>query len=186
MDELLSTIEWLQDIDDLTLSEIFNASFFFLQGPVDKKALHELAEKIQRTPEMLERTFEAVGFIITSLSNKTTLPEIPWVGKLESFVQDHVGEIKLRYSQNSLHNPLFSNFKDFDWRFEVQVSSRAIEEVTVPKIVLQITTEKEKRVLETNYANLKNLHNQLKLALKSFDSVTAKKAEKFLKPSKAL
>ena len=186
MDELIETIEWLQDLDDANLLNIFENSYSFLQGPVNKKSLQDLSETLQRTPEMLERTFEAVGFMITSLSSKTTLPDISWLPKLESYIQDKTGEIKLRYSQNSLHNPLSSNFRDLDWRFEVQVSSRAIEDITVPKIILQISTESEKRTIETNYANLRNLYTQLRLALKSYESVTAKKAEKFLKPSKTL
>jgi hypothetical protein len=56
----------------------------------------------------------------------------------------------------------------------------------VPKIILQISTTKEEKTLETDYSNLKNLYNQLKLALNSFDSVRGKKAENFLKANKAL
>jgi COMM domain len=186
MDELIETIDWLQEIPEAVLVQIFETSYKFLQGRLDKKDHQTLAESLQKTPEMLERTFEAVGFIITTLSSKKPLPEIPWLPKLEEYIKDKESEIKLLYSQNSLHNPFLSNFIDFDWRLEVQVSSRAIEDIITPKILLQITTDKEQRLLEADYANLKNFYNQLKLALKSFDSVRAKKAEKFLKPSKAI
>lgn len=186
MDELLETIDWLQDLDDSALHSIFAASFSFLQGPIDKKQLSSLSETLEKTPESLERTFEAIGFMITSLSTSRPLPEVPWLPSLQTFLKDQQANIKLAYSLNSLHNPLLSNFKDFDWRLEVQVNSRALEDIITPKIVLQITTEQEQRLLECDYANLKNLYTQLKGALKTFESVRAKKTEKFLKPSKNL
>ena len=145
MDELIDTLEWIQELDDPNLLIIFENSYNFLQGPIDKKSLQNTADMLQRTTEMLERTFEAVGFVMTGLSTKRTLPE-----------------------------------------FEVQISSRALADVTVPKILLELSTDKESKIIETDYANLRNLYNQLKAALKSYESVRAKKAEKFLKPMKAL
>ena len=114
MDELIDTLEWIQELDDPNLLIIFENSYNFLQGPIDKKSLQNTADMLQRTTEMLERTFEAVGFVMTGLSTKRTLPEFSWIQKLDSFLFDKLGEINLRYSQNSLHNPLLSNFKDFD------------------------------------------------------------------------
>ena len=186
MDELLETIDWLQDIDPSARLSLIESSYSFLQGPLDKKQLNYLAETFQRTPENIERNFEAIGFIITSLSASRVLPEISWIGEVEKYLKEKDVDVKLAYSLNSLHNPLLSNFKDFDWRMEVQVSSRAVEDIIVPRIILQFQTEDSERVVECDHANLKNLYNQLKGALKSFESVRAKKAEKFLKPNKNL
>jgi hypothetical protein len=114
MDELLETIAWLEELEDSSLLEILSKSFALLQGPVDRKALQELANSLERTPEMLERTMEAVGFIITSICTKRTLPEIAWIGKVEAFIKEKESELRLSYSQNSLHNPFFSNFQNLD------------------------------------------------------------------------
>lgn len=186
MDELIDTIDWLQDLDEETLKIMFDGGYSMLQGLVDRKDLQSLADSLQRTPEMLTRTLEAIGFIITSISTNKPLPDIPWLGSLEKFVSDKQSEIKLKYSQNSLHNPLLSNFKSLDWRFEVQLSSRAIEDIALPKIILSIATDTQEKTIESDYANLKNMYTQLKSALKTFESVRAKKAEKFIKPSKVL
>jgi hypothetical protein len=184
MDELLETIDWLQDLSDSNRLPLFEASYNFLQGTLDKNTLSTLSDSYEKTPESLEGTFEALGFIITSLCTAKSLPEIPWISELQTFIQEKQAEIKLAYSKNSLHNPLLSNFKEFDWRLEVQLSSRALEDIVVPKILMQFKTDSEERLLECDYANLKNLYSQLKNALKSFESVRAKKAEKFLKPNK--
>ncbi|OMJ86106.1 hypothetical protein SteCoe_12464 [Stentor coeruleus] len=186
MDELLDTVDWLQDVSEAVLTSLFEYSLGFLQGKVDKKTLGQLADSLEKTPESTERVLEALGFMITSICTGRTIPDIPWAPALQSFVKENQGEIKLSYSLNSLHNPLQSTFKDFDWRFEVQTSSRAVEDVTVPKIILQITTDNGQEVLECDYANMKNLYTQLRQALKTFESVRAKKTEKFLKPSKNL
>jgi hypothetical protein len=186
MDELLETLDWLQDIDCKSRLGLFESSYTFLQGPLDRKSLNTIAETYEKTSENIERNLEAIGFLITSLSTSRPLPEIPWIAELETFLKEKQADIKLGYSLNSLHNPLLSNFKDFDWRMEVQLSSRAVEDVIVPRIILQFQTDDQEKVVECDYANLKNLYIQLKNALKSFESVRAKKAEKFLKPNKNL
>lgn len=186
MDELLDTIDWLQDIDQSSRLALFQASYAFVQSQLDKQDLASLSEALQKTTESLEGTLEAVAFLITSLTTSKTLPDIPWIGELQAFIQEKQAELKLAYSQNSLHNPLAGTFKEFDWRLEVQLSSRAIEDIVVPKILMQFKTDSEEKTLESDFANLKNLYTQLKGALKSFESVRAKKAEKFLKPNKNL
>ncbi|CAG9323009.1 unnamed protein product [Blepharisma stoltei] len=83
-------------------------------------------------------------------------------------------------------DPLKTNLKEFDWRFEVQLAGRATEDTINPRILLSVETDKEKRIIESDYANLRNLYQQLNSALNSFDSIRAKKAEKFLTQSKTL
>ncbi|KAL4473539.1 hypothetical protein ABPG74_022403 [Tetrahymena malaccensis] len=77
------------------------------------------------------------------------------------------------------NEPEYANLR---WRFDLQVSSRTNESETKPKILMQLDLlnngKVEGHILETDYANLKHLTDELTQALKLHNSLAQKKIQK--------
>eukprot|EP00828_Plagiopyla_frontata_P012501 TRINITY_DN17152_c0_g1_i2.p1 TRINITY_DN17152_c0_g1~~TRINITY_DN17152_c0_g1_i2.p1 ORF type:complete len:177 (+),score=39.59 TRINITY_DN17152_c0_g1_i2:86-616(+) len=62
---------------------------------------------------------------------------------------------------------LIPRYKKLEWRFDLQIASRAKDEELKPKIFMKFHTEnneekKQQVLIESDYANLSNLHSELK------------------------
>mmetsp|Transcript_10323 Transcript_10323/g.9114 ORF Transcript_10323/g.9114 Transcript_10323/m.9114 type:complete len:113 (+) Transcript_10323:216-554(+) len=73
----------------------------------------------------------------------------------------------------------YNKFKDIEWRFGISVSTRMKKKIMAPKYTIKMTmegTEGEKKYLiDSDYANMVRLRDELQEALKSLDSPFCRK-----------
>ncbi|KRX02097.1 hypothetical protein PPERSA_03159 [Pseudocohnilembus persalinus] len=96
--------------------------------------------------------------------------------RLENFQK----ELRLKFEK--LENDQTPQFQNLKWRLDLQIASRSYQEIFAPKILLQLDLLKGEKtegvLLETDYANLKHLHEELQLALKAHQTARQKKIQK--------
>lgn len=186
MEEALKATEWLWELPEATRNELFQVSLNFLKGEATRKFLIQVSEKLEKDQEVIESTIESLSFMITKCAAGFKGFDSLWNEELKEFCKEKTTELKEAVAQNALFNPLKGSLVNFDWRFEVKLAGRTAEEAQNPRLVLNFQTESGNHFIESDYANLQNLYDQLSCALKSFNSTLSKKADRFIKNSSAL
>lgn len=191
MADLSETIDWLSTLAPEMRWEFFNISLHYLRDEVQLKLLNAAARKLEVDPERIKDAIECLTYFVTQTIGKHKLSqELPFLHELEEFCEENEDELKEIFKMSVRHNPEKTNYAGFDWRFELQVASRAAADLSEPRILLNFSTvsnsDKKDNVLECDFANLKHLYEELSNALQSLDNVKSKKAERFLSNAKNL
>jgi hypothetical protein len=191
MAELSETIDWLNTLEPAMRWEFFNISLQYLRDDVQPKLFNAAGRKLGVEAETVQDAIESIAYFVTQVTGKQKMQfELPFMNELEEFCEENEDELKDIFKMSVRHNPEKTNYAGFDWRFELQVASRAAVELSEPRIILNFSAVeggvKKSNVLESDYANLKHLYEELNNALQSLDNLKSKKAERFLTNAKNL
>ena len=78
-----------------------------------------------------------------------------------------------------------THFEDLEWRFDMQLGNKLRYETLAPKFILNLKLLKEGEgqnlLLESNYANMKRIGEELQSAISSLNLPYSRKLLKFVK-----
>lgn len=77
MEELIASLDWLQEIDRETLGELFEVTTKYMKAEIDRRFLTRVASKLEKEVEEIELTIEGIGYIISNLATGGVGIELP-------------------------------------------------------------------------------------------------------------
>eukprot|EP01117_Protostelium_nocturnum_P016808 TRINITY_DN6729_c0_g1_i1.p1 TRINITY_DN6729_c0_g1~~TRINITY_DN6729_c0_g1_i1.p1 ORF type:complete len:200 (-),score=32.85 TRINITY_DN6729_c0_g1_i1:60-659(-) len=193
-DKHKSDLQFIKEQPTEVISEFVNISLEFLRKG-DNPKLYSGASRslgvgvgqIEAVVEGLSWLFsEATRLLVSEDDFLATLAILGFSNELNQQIKDlylvHRPEIRLIQSSISLDLP---HYKNLDWRFDVQLSSRSLRNQTEPLFTLCLTIEdgkeSKKHYLESDYTNLKHLSEELENALRESKSTHARRIMRNIK-----
>ncbi|KAL4485027.1 hypothetical protein ABPG72_014547 [Tetrahymena utriculariae] len=167
------------EIEEESANQIFPVllklvSFFakFNAGEREFKAHLEMIQ-LNKDKKLLFLQVYITNYNLLQNMNKLFIKNIQKMKESEKHLRKALGLLERD------NEPEYANLR---WRFDLQVSSRTNESETKPKILMQLDLlnngKLEGHILETDYANLKHLTDELTSALKLHNSLAQKKIQK--------
>ncbi|XP_039295338.1 COMM domain-containing protein 2-like [Nilaparvata lugens] len=178
----------LQDFCKLALEYLVRGS--------KPKLYSSAAQKLEVEPDDIENAVEGIVFLLIE-SSKNKLNELDFrdtlltVGfseeqqaVLSELYKSKEKELNEVLPSSSLHLP---HFKNLEWRFECQVSSRSVAKQLTPKVTLNLTLTGDKEpsniLLQADPKNLQHMTGVLEKALKEARSQNSRRLQRRLKIS---
>eukprot|EP00794_Sanderia_malayensis_P012284 gene12284-13549_t len=177
-DQQKSDLALLGDFDDNVSREFCKIAVGFIRNGINAKMYQTAGSKLNIDSQTVRKCVEALMHLMTETS-KSLIGEIDFqdsmltVGFSESLTStlltlylEHRGEIRNVLKSLSFGLP---SYNDLQWRFDVEVASRALHYQTKPVITLKLDLKDGNddihRVIQTDPVNLVHMTEELEKAL---------------------
>lgn len=84
----------------------------------------------------------------------------------------------MRSNETTLGISEIPQFKQIEWRLDVEVDKRSIRNITNPIFIMKIDTTKDSQFISAEYHDLKHIAEKLGTALKEIKTQHARRAKK--------
>ncbi|RUS79716.1 hypothetical protein EGW08_012524 [Elysia chlorotica] len=176
-------LSFLVDLDPEVLNEFGRISMNFIRKGTNPKVFQGAAQKLGVPVETVQHGVEGLMYLLTE-SCKYMLSEIDFQDSvmtlgfseetratLLALYLDNQREIRDILQEMSMDLP---HYRDLEWRFDMQLSSRSLRHQMAPSILLRLVTEDEGErsttIMETDPVNLVHMTRVLESALQEMKS----------------
>ncbi|KAK3749340.1 hypothetical protein RRG08_056220 [Elysia crispata] len=176
-------LSFLVDLDPEVLNEFGRISMNFIRKGTNPKVFQGAAQKLGVPVETVQHGVEGLMFLLTE-SCKYMLSDIDFQDSvmtlgcseetratLLALYLENQREIRDILQEMSMDLP---HYRDLEWRFDMQLSSRSLRHQMVPSILLRLVTEDEGErsttMMETDPVNLVHMTRVLETALQEMKS----------------
>ncbi|CAD8121837.1 unnamed protein product [Paramecium sonneborni] len=190
-------IEEVQVLDAVDLNQYEKIINFAISYIVKHDTQTTLAEVLEIDENEADRLFK-LGLKLVSYFGKFKFGDRQFRQNVEflKFKEDRKAMFlqKLEANSTQLHKRLgfiesdgTPYFKNLEWRYDIQIASRGYEEEFKPRIFMKFDLEYdnarecgkiEQVLLETDYANLKNLQQEINYLVSQLESARQQKIKK--------
>ena len=184
----------LGEFDDTVASEFCKIAVGFIRNGVNPKMYQTAASKLEMPVDKIRKCVEALMYLMSEMS-KALVSEIDFqdslimVGLSEELTStllrlylENREEIRSILTELALDLP---HFNDLEWRFDVQIASRALKSQIKPVILMKFDIEDggktTSKLLETDPVNLVHMVEVLEKALAEMKTPYARRITRNIK-----
>eukprot|EP00470_Lotharella_oceanica_P000812 CAMPEP_0170167522 /NCGR_PEP_ID=MMETSP0040_2-20121228/913_1 /TAXON_ID=641309 /ORGANISM="Lotharella oceanica, Strain CCMP622" /LENGTH=198 /DNA_ID=CAMNT_0010405585 /DNA_START=15 /DNA_END=611 /DNA_ORIENTATION=+ len=182
--EQVSDIQALGQVDGKQLAKCCEICMYnFKNGAADKKMYLRAAKEMSLSATDLAAVVDSLsGLFIASCKKQMKQSNFKIFMETLQLPKEHIAIIYKYYSENvqSIRETLqnfskrLSSYKSLSWRLEIETSSRSLHHEVKPSFLLDLKTERmgepHSELMQCDYSVLKNMCNELELALSELDS----------------
>eukprot|EP01027_Heterolobosea_sp_BB2_P014193 GEZU01020416.1.p2 GENE.GEZU01020416.1~~GEZU01020416.1.p2 ORF type:complete len:213 (-),score=38.59 GEZU01020416.1:1167-1772(-) len=175
------------------ITEFCNLSIQFIESGENKRIYTAAAKKLQIEPEEIEQAINALAYLFiesakAGLSQKDFEISILDLNIdqaiLDLFTKFYVDNLQAIRAQLSNRGLTLPQYKDLQWRLDVEMASRTMRSIINPTFMLKLDIqngeEVQSQLLETNYTNLRNICTSLENALKDVNAQHARRIRRYI------
>mmetsp|Transcript_34281 Transcript_34281/g.66788 ORF Transcript_34281/g.66788 Transcript_34281/m.66788 type:complete len:199 (+) Transcript_34281:34-630(+) len=182
--EQVSDIQALSQVDGKQLAKCCEICMHnFKNGAADKKIYLRAAKEMGLSSTDVAGVVDSLsGLFIASCKKQMKQGNFKIFMETLQLPQGHTGIIYKYYAENvqsirqtlQNHSKRLSSYKSLSWRLEIETSTRSLHHEVKPSFLLELQTEKmgepHSELMQCDYSVLKNMCNELELALNELDS----------------
>ncbi|KAM3137096.1 hypothetical protein pb186bvf_010824 [Paramecium bursaria] len=188
-DKFVQEIQSLEPLDQGTFEKVVNFSISFIVKHDTQTTLAEVLEIDESDADRMFRlTLKLVSFFGKfRFGDREFKSNIEFL-KLSQAKKTFFLQVMESNSQQ-LHKRLsfvesdgMPYFKNLEWRYDIQIASRAYEQEIKPRIFLKFDLENDQKqdhiIIESDYANLKNMREEISYLVAQLESSKQQKIKK--------
>ena len=193
-DQQKANLALLGEFDDAVAGEFCKIAVGFIRNGVNPKMYQTAASKLETPVEKVRKCVEALMYLMSEMS-KALVPEIDFQDSLLmiGFSEELISTLLRLYLENrdeirSILNELsldLPHYQNLEWRFDVQIASRALKSQVKPVILMKFDIKDGgrmiSRLLETDPINLVHMTEVLEKALAEMKTSHARRITRNIK-----
>ena len=195
-DEQKQHLTLLNDVDSSVAKEFCRLAVEFLQNGINQKKYQMAAQKLELDSKLVEQCVQATMNLLAE-SSKLSLVETDFKDSLISLdLHEEVSEALIEFytdNQSTIREILsklelsLPQYKNLEWRFDVQLASRMLTYQTTPQIMLKFHlnngggSSNDVHVLQTDPVNLLHLTQVLEEALNEIKTAHCRRIARNIK-----
>ena len=193
-DQQKANLALLGEFDDAVASEFCKIAVGFIRNGVNPKMYQTAASKLGTPVEKVRKCVEALMYLMSEMS-KALVPEIDFQDSLlmVGFSEELISTLLRLYLENrdeirSILDELaldLPHYQNLEWRFDVQIASRALKSQIKPLILMKFDIKDGGRMisklLETDPINLVHMTEVLEKALAEMKTSHARRITRNIK-----
>lgn len=193
-DQQKANLALLGEFDDTVAGEFCKIAVGFIRNGINPKMYQTAASKLEIAVENVRKCVEALMYLMSEMS-KALVTEIDFQDSLlmVGFSEELTNTLLRLYLENrdeirSVLNELslgLPHYDNLEWRFDVQVASRALKSQTKPVVLLKFDIKDDKKMtstlLETDPVNLVHMTEVLEKALAEMKTAHARRVTRNIK-----
>ncbi len=184
----------LSDFDENVSREFCKIAVGFIRNGINMKMYQTAASKLDIEAATIRKCVEGLMYLMAETS-KSMINEIDFQDSLmmSGFSEGLISTLLTLYLEhreeirNILNNISFGlpHYHDLEWRFDVQIASRALHYQTNPIVYLRLNLKdgdtSEKRVIQTDPVNLVHMTEVLEKALAEMKTAHCRRVTRNIK-----
>mmetsp|Transcript_34893 Transcript_34893/g.44761 ORF Transcript_34893/g.44761 Transcript_34893/m.44761 type:complete len:210 (-) Transcript_34893:393-1022(-) len=191
--ELIEELSKFSNVNSAGFQQICNFSVDIIEDKKKIHSLHQFAGKLNLTNESFESALNCLGRLFVentkaslsseALSDSLSRMQVP-NNQIQDIIQVHVARREGLQSFLSHQGFQLPRYKDFGWRLDIEVSRRAVRHICEPLYTLRLDLAnpgQESLLFESDYANLKNLENQIDAALAELKTTHCQRLTRYIR-----
>ena len=195
--ELSVDLDLIQQLSTQLFQDFLTLAIDLINGKTPaSKVYNKAAQQLQVEPIVVEKCIKGLGLLFVNCAKKNA--------STPQFTQA-IGEFALSEGQSQLLTTKYDeinsalrstlhhqsktgdHFESFDWRLDVEISSRSCRNTFKPTYVCALTTKNESEnstethILQCDYSILNRIHDELSIAINESKTPHARRIQKYVK-----
>jgi hypothetical protein len=195
--ELSVDLDLTQKLSTPLFQDFLKLAIDLINGkPAATKIYNKAAQQLEVEPTVVEKCIKGLGLLFVNCAKKNAstqqfaqaIGEFALTDEQTALLREKYDEINTALrSTLHLQTKTGEHFESFDWRLDVEISSRSCRNIFKPVYVCQLTTKNESEnsthtnVLQCDYSILNRMHDELAIAINESKTPHARRIQRYVK-----